>query len=159
MIELDASFVLVKINTLILTVFFIYGFKTKKLATSELLILAPMLVSIVNSQVITQENDFYTFYLSFASNVLVVVTVSVFLHVIWQEMHSKFTYWVYGLLLVKFASLMLVHRVRTQIYTTDEPIMWLINGHSALILICNVLIISVLFLRVSKWNLRFMHFA
>ena len=153
------SFVLIKINTLILMSILLYGYKTKLLKTTEMLILVTMLVSTISSQVITQETDFYTYYLSFASNILVVITVSIFLHVLWQEIHSRLTYFIYGALFIEFISHMLLHRVRTQIYTSDEPIMWLINGQSVVIIACNILIISVLFLRVSKWKQRFMHFA
>lgn len=157
MMSLGVSFVLIKINTLILMGIFLYGYKSKRLDTTEMLILVTMLVSVISSQVITQKTDFYTYYLSFASNILMVITVSIFLHILWQEMHSKLTYFIYGILFVQFLSHMLLHRVRTQIYNSDEPIMWLINGQSMVIIACNVLIIFVLILRVSEWNPRYMH--
>lgn len=159
MITLDVSFVLIKVYTIILVSIFIYGFRQKKLETTELIISATMIFSVVGSQITTQDADFYTFYLSFAATCLAIVSASIFLHVIWQEVHSKATYFIYGLFLVKFLSHMLLHRVRTQVYETDEPIMWLISGHSALVITCDVLMVTVLFLRVSKWKLHFMRLA
>jgi len=154
MISVELGFLIIKINTIILMAIFIYGVKVKRLDKSEMIIMATMLVSIVTSQIIVQDSDFYTFYLSFASSCLAIVATSIFLHVVLQEVNSKYTYCVYGLFLVKFLSHMLLHRVRTQIYTSDEPIMWLIQSHSVLVLACDFFIVVVLLLKVSKWKLR-----
>jgi hypothetical protein len=155
MISVELGFLIIKINTVILMAIFIYGVKVKRLDKSEMIIMATMLVSIVTSQIIVQDSGFYTFYLSFASSCLAIVGTSIFLHVVLQEVNSKYTYFVYGLFLVKFLSHMLLHRVRTQIYTSDEPIMWLIQSHSALVFTCDFFIVVVLFLKVSKWKLRY----
>jgi len=155
MISVELGFLIIKINIAILMVIFIYGLKVKRLGKSEAIVMATMLVSIVTSQVIVQDADFYTFYLSFASSCLAIIATSIFLHVALQEVNSKYTYYVYGALLVKFLSHMILHRVRTQIYTFDEPIMWLIQSHSVLVLVCDFFIVIVMFLKVSKWKLRY----
>ena len=78
MISVELGFLIIKINTAILMVIFTYGLKVKRLGKSETIVMATMLVSIVTSQIIVQDSDFYTFYLSFASSCLGIVAISIF---------------------------------------------------------------------------------
>ncbi len=142
-----------------LAVILIFGTKFRTIRKTEVIILSCLVVGGVTGHYILQNSDFYGFYLYAAANNLVVVAVSAFVHAEKRVEHSRVALMIYGLLLFKFLLHMVLYRVRVITYDSDEPIMWLINGQSSLVLLCDFLILLFLAIKVSKWKLRYMHFS
>jgi len=158
-ISVEQAFLIAKFNIIILAVILIYIFKTDSLKTSEFKVVCSLIFGVFVGYYILQNASFYDFYLYAAASNLFIVGVSILAHNFMKAEKSKTVYLIYGLLFFKFLLHMLLYRVRVIIYDSDEPIMWLINGQSFAILFCDLLIVLVLALQVSKWKLRYMQFS
>jgi hypothetical protein len=159
MISVEDAYLITKINVILLLIILTYGVKTESIKLTEGIILSCMIVGIFVGHYILQNSGFYVFYLYGAANSLAIVAISVLVHNEMKTEHSNSVYIIYALLLFKFLSHMLLYRVRVVIYESDATIMWLINGHSFVVLFCDFLIVLVLVTQVSKWKLRYMHFS
>ena len=159
MLSVEDGFIITKINLVFLVLIWLVGAKLNSLRNSEMLFLAPLLLGAFVGRFISENSGFYTFYLYFAANNLLIVTIALFLHVWFRRNHEKVVFLLYGLLLTKFISHMILYRVRTQIYTSDEPIMWLINFQSMLVVSFDLIVLLVLVFRLFKWNLYSIRFS
>ncbi len=159
MLSVEDGFIIAKINLVFLVLTWLVGSKFNSLKISEMLFLVPLMLGAFAGRFISENSDFYTFYLYLAANNLLIVTIALFLHVWFRRNHEKVVLFLYGLILTKFISHMVLYRVRTQIYTSDEPIMWLINLQSVLVISCDLIIFLVIGFRLFKWKLYSIRFS
>jgi hypothetical protein len=159
MIGIETGYLMIKVYLIILAVLLLFGIKKNKVDKTEIIIYSCIAINCNFIQTLFESTDFYTYYLYFAANCMLVVVCSLLVHVLWRINHSKAAYSVYGLFMFKTLLYLILYRVRVVLYDTDEPIMWLINGQSFLILLCDFFVLLILALRVSKWKLRYIHFS
>lgn len=159
MISLDLGHYIAKFYLVGYFIVFALSFLNKDNNKSNLIIVSLALVGCIFSQYIKESLSFYLFYLGAALQFLVLILISVFTHLFFKIKHEKTTITVYVLYILMVISYMVLHRVRVVMYSTDEPIMWLINSQSVFTLTLYFLSICVFAYGCKiKWKLRFVRF-
>jgi len=156
MIDLELAHFISKFYLFLFFICFVLSFINKSRNKSNLIIISFFLIHCLIGQTSKMSFGFYTYYLASAFLCLTVIILSLFLHLYLRIKHEFVTVLNYILLILISMSYLIIHRVRVVIFETDEPILWLINAHSAFTLLLYFLSICF-FLYGSniKWKSQF----
>jgi hypothetical protein len=156
MIDLELAHFISKFYLFLFFICFVLSFINKNNNKSNLIIISFFLIHCLIGQTSKMSFGFYTYYLVSAFSCLMVIIFSLLLHLYLRVEHKFLTVINYIFLILISMSYLIIHRVRVVIFDTDEPILWLINTHSALNLV--LYFISICFFLYGsniKWKSQF----
>ena len=134
MINLELAYFIAKFYLVGLCICFVLSLLNLHNNKSNFIVVTFALLHCFIDQFIKTSLDFYTFYLGAAFECLVFILLSVAAHLYLKIKHAKSSVIVYIIYLLIALSYLILHRVRVVIYSTDEPILWLINMQSVFVL-------------------------
>ena len=154
MVDFSIAYDLYKLLIASVACVVVFALKNSKVSKSTLIISVVILVNWLVSQFTKEKVVFDTQYTAFAMEALFTIVLSAFVHVSMRIFHDSYVYIIYMVFGVKFMSLMIVHIVRLKVFTSDEPIIWLLNLHSFVVIFSDVFIVLCLFFGgCLKWKL------
>lgn len=159
MIDLELAHFVAKFYLIGLSLCFICSYINRRKNKSNLIAVTFSLFHCIIDQFSKVKFDFYTFYLGAAFGCLVFILITVLVHVHLCIKHVKTTVIIYVIYFLIAISFLILHRIRVVIYSSDEPIMWLINLQSVFILTLYFLSVCI-FVYGCKipWNTQFGRF-
>ena len=156
MITLELAHFIAKFYLVAYILCFVLSYKNVKENKSNFIIIMLAIATCIFNQYINTDADFYTFYLVMAITCTNVILASVGFHIYFSIKHSRSTLWTYSIYFLIAISYMIIHRVRVEIFDSDEPILWFINAQSAFTLSLYFLSICIFIYGCNiKWKLQF----